>query len=242
MKRNHFEVGETAVTILSEPGFLVVARGSIFETREVIQRQIDRDPFFRDTLEPYHPRGEVDPIIQRMCDASARAGVGPMATVAGIVAEEAVRAMVAEGARNAVVDNGGDIAMFLNEGIVVGLHTGTSLSDVGFECLPRDSVYGVCTSSGTVGPSISFGRADAATIIAEDVVLADACATRLGNMISDDDEGTISSALDAVSSIEGVEGALVVAGGNVAMKGRLPGLVRMGEMEDRVARRMFTIG
>ena len=75
LERTHFEVGETAVTIISEPMFQDVARQSIFEIREIIQRQIDQDPLFRDTLEPYEPTDEVHPLVRRMCDSSAAAGV-----------------------------------------------------------------------------------------------------------------------------------------------------------------------
>ena len=68
----------------------------------------------------------------------------------------------------------------------------------------------VCTSSGTVGPSLSFGKADAAVVVARDACLADACATRLGNEIQRPED--IAAAVELVCGIPGVVGALAVAG------------------------------
>lgn len=226
--REHFQLGETAVTILAEGRFLQAAKDSIFSSREALQRHISRDPFFRDTLEPYDaPRGSPE-IVKRMCAASARAGVGPMAAVAGAIAQAAVRAMVKEGAGHAVVDNGGDIAMFLAEDLDVGIYAGESgLKGLGLRFPGNGRHMSVCTSSGTVGPSISFGIADAAIVVAEDAALADACATRLGNEAQSPEEEGMAPALEEVMGIDGVEGALLVIGDRLAMRGHIPQLVKV---------------
>ncbi|MGD0057308.1 MAG: UPF0280 family protein [Methanomassiliicoccales archaeon] len=224
--RTHFEMDETAVTIVSEPEFVHIAKDAILDAREEIKRFIRTDPIFLNTLEPYDPPSGIHPIIKRMCDASRPAGVGPMATVAGVIAEEAVRAMVKRGARQAIVDNGGDIAFYLSEPVTVGLYAGESdVKDLGFRCEPRNSIFGICTSSGTVGPSISFGISDAATVVSEEVALADACATYLGNLVTSADNGVLMGALDRVCAIEGVEGAIVIIGDKIAVKGSIPKLV-----------------
>src|SRR5512136_3053822 len=103
--RRHFEIGETAVTILAEERYLPLAKESIFRSRAAIAGFIDRDPLFKDTLEPYQDPPWADPIIKRMCSAARRAGVGPMAAVAGTIAEEVTRAMVDAGAKQVAVDN-----------------------------------------------------------------------------------------------------------------------------------------
>jgi ApbE superfamily uncharacterized protein (UPF0280 family) len=226
--RKHFQVGETAVTILAEEPYIPLARESIYKSREIIQRFIAYDPIFKDTLEPFTPPFEAHPLIRAMCSASAKARVGPMAAVAGAIAKEAVRAMVMAGARQAVVDNGGDIAMFLTRTLDIGLFAGTSsITDVGFRMPGERREYGACTSSGTVGPSISFGVADAAVVFAEDAMLADACATRLGNEVGTGEEGDMLKAIDVVLRIHGVDGALVVVGDRMAMRGKLPSLVKV---------------
>jgi ApbE superfamily uncharacterized protein (UPF0280 family) len=236
MRRKHFEVGETAVTIVTDDEYLETAQESIFRSREIVQEFIRRDPFFQTTLEPYPCPSDAPPLIARMCSAASKAQVGPMAAVAGAIAERAVLDMQAAGATQAVVDNGGDIALLLDRETTVGLYAGEKVKGIGLLCPPREGVFGICTSSATIGPSISFGVSDAATVLAADVTLADACATRLGNLLTSDSEEVMRSALDNVCSIAGVEGALAVVGGKVAMKGRLPKLVPVTVPAGRVAK------
>ena len=238
--RRHFEVGETAVTIVAEERFVAIAKDSIFRSRSIIQGFIAQDPIFKDTLEPYDEPEDADPLIKRMCSAARKANVGPMAAVAGAIAEEAVRAMVGAGAKQAVVDNGGDISMLLIEPMVVGIFAGESLvRDIGLRFIPEGRMCSVCSSSGTVGPSISFGIADAAVVLAQDAALADACATRLGNEVQASDDEGLFFALDAIMGIEGVDGALVIVGEKVALRGKIPELVKVEVSPDAISRIEF---
>jgi hypothetical protein len=107
-------------------------------------------------------------------------GVGPMASVAGTIAELALEAMIENGAEYGIVENGGDIAIFTDEDVRVGLYTGKS---EGLCMIVPPTKIGICTSSGTLGHSISFGGADAATVISKSVAVADAGATLLGNSV-----------------------------------------------------------
>jgi ApbE superfamily uncharacterized protein (UPF0280 family) len=135
-----------------------------------------------------------------------------------------------------VVDNGGDIALLLDREVSVGLYAGEKVKGLGFVCPPRPGIFGICTSSATIGPSISFGSSDAATVISANVALADACATRLGNLLTSGDDAIMSAALAEVCSIPGVEGALGVVGDKIAIKGRLPRLMRMDVPRSKVAK------
>lgn len=236
MNRRHFEVGETAVTILCDEAFLPIARGSIFRSRDVIERFIRDDPLFGVTLEPYEVKRDAHPLIVRMCDAAAVADVGPMAAVAGAIAEQAVMDMRDAGAEQAVVDNGGDIAFLLRDEVTVALYAGEGVQGLGFRIPPRKGIFGMCTSSGTIGPSISFGMADAATVMADNVALADACATRLGNLIADDSDETLSEAVGRIVAVPGIDGALAAAGGRIAMKGRLPDLIRVAADPSKITK------
>jgi len=236
-QRRHFEIRETAVTIICEEIYLATAQESIFRSREVIERFIREDPLFRDTLEPYAEPADADPLIRRMCDAGRAAEVGPMASVAGAIAEQAIGDLVAAGSEQAIVDNGGDIAMFLSEATDVALYAGRSpVKNIGFRMPGDRRKRGVCTSSGTVGPSISFGVADAAVVFSSNVALADACATRLGNEVKNGDEDVMKAALRTVCKIEGVDAALVVVGEKIAMLGKLPELVKVKAGIDRISR------
>ena len=233
--KQHFEVRQTAVTMIAEMRYLAVGKEAIFEAREVVERFIASDPLFRDTLEPYDEPDDAPPMIKRMCDAGRAAGVGPMAAVAGAIAEFSVQAMQAKGADHAVVDNGGDIALLLAEEANVGIYTlNPKFRGLGLRCLPSGSIFGICTSSGLIGPSISFGRAEEAMVISRNVTLADACATKLGNLIVSDDQAVIQGALDTVTSIVGVEGALVIVGDSIGVKGDLPELVNVDFSDEAI--------
>ena len=238
--KQHFELRQTAVTMIAEKEHLATGREAIFEAREIIERFIASDSLFRDTLEPYDEPAKAHPLIKRMCDAARSAQVGPMAGVAGAIAEFSVQAMRENGADHAIVDNGGDIAIFLAEETDIGIYTmNPKFRGLGLRCHPSDSILGICTSSGVIGPSISFGKADAATVISKNVTLADACATRLGNLITSDEDQIIEGALDVVTNIEGIEGALVIVGDSIGAKGVLPELVNVKFSEEAVTGILF---
>ena len=241
--REHFELRQTAVTVVAEERFVPLAKHSIFESRQVLERFIAVDPFFRSTLEPYQEGEDAPPLIKRMCEAARAAQVGPMAAVAGAVAEAAVEAMVAAGATHALVDNGGDIAMILDREVDIGIYAGNSkFSELAFRFEPVDRVQGICTSSATVGPSISFGIADAAIVISDDVALADACASMLGNQVRSDDDGSLMRAVEEVAKVMGVTGCAVIVGDKIAIKGQLPRIVPTKGTSSRASRMLFPMG
>ncbi len=181
-KRYNFQHKETITTVFAEdPELFIVAADAMMEAREEIENYIKNDPYLLSTLTPYHCEGK---LIGEMSRASLLAGVGPMASVAGCIAGYAVDRMVERGASFAVVDNGGDIAMSIDEPIIVGVYTGHE-SSMAFRIEPKSGIRAVCTSSGRIGHSFSFGDADAATVFGEDPCTADAFATALGNEIGD---------------------------------------------------------
>jgi ApbE superfamily uncharacterized protein (UPF0280 family) len=185
MIRERFFFRETIATILAqEPAHIAAARNGILAARQVLERYIARDPFFSATLEPYEPDSD-EPVIVRMACAARKAGVGPMAAVAGVIAWVGIEEMVETGATFGVIDNGGDIAMISDRPVRVGVHAGTApiSNRAAFIVPPQERILGICTSSSTVGPSISFGVADAVTVFSHDVALADAWATSVCNQI-----------------------------------------------------------
>lgn len=234
--RDHYQLKETVVTILARKGGEIdAAKRAIKEQRAYLEDFIGRDPFFQITLEPYDLDDiEAPLIVRQMTESSAAFGIGPMAAVAGAIAGYAVAAMMEEGAAYAVVDNGGDICILNDHPIFVGIYAGSSpVKDLAFEIRPRKVPLGICTSSGTVGPSVSFGWADAAVVVSRDVMLADAAATALGNAVSRD--GPLTECFAAIDR-PGIDGALVVRGGETAMWKDLPPLCRARMDADRITR------
>ena len=222
MIRAPFVFRETIATILAEmPEHIEVAKTGMLAARQVLEAYIARDPFFQSTFEPYVPDSE-ELIILRMTQATQKAGVGPMAAVAGAIAWAGVEAMVDAGAAFGVIDNGGDIALISDREVRVGVHAGEAVlsNRIAFVIPAQEKILGICTSSATVGPSISFGCADAVTIFSQDVALADAWATSVCNQIRPDDQ----TVLDCVNPDE-VSGIFAIMGETVVKWGDLPPLV-----------------
>ena len=222
MIREHFQYRETIATILAdEPAHVEAAKEGLMEARREVEACIAADPFFAITYSPYRPpfRGRT---VDRMVEAAEEAGVGPMAAVAGAIAWSGAEAMQAAGAPFGIIDNGGDIALFTDREIRVGVHAGGApLSNrIAFQVSPTDGILGICTSSATVGHSVSLGMADAVTVFCPDVAQADAWATALCNTVTPYDDS-------AFLPLEGsqVRGVLVIIGDHVAMWGTLPPLV-----------------
>lgn len=223
----HFEIGETSITIKSEKKYFDIAKNAINDSREIISGKIEEDSFFKTTFDPYHSSKNDDALIKMMCEASELAHVGPMAGVAGAVAYYTVEKITEAGAAFAIAENGGDIAMKIDRDVVVGLFAGKSeVSKLGLDVKKRDSVFGICSSSGKIGPSISLGSSDICTVISENVILADCCATALGNLIKKGEPSEMADALDEIMKIEGVEGCLAFCNGLLAMDGDIPEIIR----------------
>ncbi|MGQ9639607.1 MAG: UPF0280 family protein [Candidatus Bathyarchaeia archaeon] len=204
------------------------AFNSIKSNRRILKRYIKNYPEFLYVLEPIPVERDASEIVIRMAEAAERAKVGPMAAVAGALADVAAERMVREGASIAVVENGGEISAKNDLDLKIAIYAGKSpLSGrLGFRLLPKDLPAGVATSSGTVGHALSFGFADSATVFAENAALADAAATAVGNAVSTGDVcSSISAGLEVAMRIKGVWGALVIKGGHVGVTGHLPTLL-----------------
>lgn len=175
-------------------------------------------PEFLVSLVPWSPPPDAPYIAASMCKAAEKAGVGPMAAVAGAFSELTGRELL-KYSDEIIVENGGDIFMSTRSPRKVGIYAGNSpfSERLAVEILPDVSPIGICTSSGTVGHSLSFGNADAALILSKDTFLADAAATAAGNLVKS--PADIQAALDFVSGIDGITGALIVIGDRLGVWG-----------------------
>jgi ApbE superfamily uncharacterized protein (UPF0280 family) len=199
----------------------------IVRQRRILEDYISRHPEFQKSLEPLELLAGAPEVAQRMARAAKLAGVGPMAAVAGAMAQFAGLAALDAGAREVIVDNGGDIYICAVEPVIIGLKTGTA--EVGdrlaFSLKPDDTPISICSSSGKMGHSMSLGECDLATVVAKDAALADAAATAVANLVKTVDD--IDPALENISSIDDVDGVMIVKGARVGLAGKLPPLVRI---------------
>ena len=197
------------------------ARLSILNYRKDIEDYIEKNKDFFTSLEPIDVGGDVPRIVKAMADAGKKASVGPMAAVAGAIAEFVGRDLLAY-TDEVIVENGGDIFIKTKVKRILGVYAGENSPFSGklaLEISSSSDGSGVCTSSGTVSHSLSFGRADAALIISGDTALADAVATAMGNVVKNRD--CIEKGIDFAKSIDGVRGALVIVGDKLGSWGNI---------------------
>ncbi len=159
------------------------AEEAVRRARTKIWDHIGRQNEFLTSYTPVERLDGCPEIVRMMYDASERAGVGPMAAVAGAVAEVVGREL-ADGSEEIIIENGGDIWMRIVNPVSVSIYPGGIYFDaVALRIYPDQTPSGICTSSARIGLSFSFGKADAATVIAPDAALADAIATEVCNRV-----------------------------------------------------------
>lgn len=202
------------------PDIALFVEKLVMEIRGRLEDYIQKDPGFLKSLVPYDIQPYAPPIAFTMANSAKAAGVGPMAAVAGAISE-AVGVKLLKHSRDVIVENGGDIYLKTRCSRNIGIFAGRSpLSHrIALEIRPDDTPMGICTSSGTVGHSLSYGYADAAVILSPSAPLADAVATATGNMVRSGDD--LEKAVDFALSIPGVTGALVILGDKLAAKGKI---------------------
>lgn len=190
----------------------------IMALRYDLEKYIERDPDFKVTLNPHVILPDAPAIARTMAAAANTAGVGPMAAVAGAFAEfvgRALRDVCAE----VIVENGGDIFMSSNQNRLAGVIAGDSpfTGQIAIEIPAVKMPLGICTSSGTVGPSFSLGKADAAIIISGSTALADAAASAAGNVVQTKKD--VKNGVEVAKAIPGVLGAVIIKGDQLAAWG-----------------------
>jgi len=188
--------------------------------RQELEDYIAEDPGFLRALTPYPVAATAPQIARDMTAAADAAGVGPMAAVAGAFAEYTGRFLIRY-SRDVLVENGGDLFIKSNRQRTIGVFAGPSpfSNRVGLVISPEMTPLGICTSSGTLGHSLSYGKADAVTILARTATLADAVATAAANRVQSPED--LTAAVDFALSIEGVYGALAVIGTQLAVRGHV---------------------
>lgn len=200
---------ESDLQILAKSDLTKEARRQLLKYRQEIKDYLKTDKEFLVSLTPIKPHENAPMIIRHMCLAAKKAGVGPMASVAGALALYVGQALTSL-SEEIIIENGGDIYMKNKNDRRVLIYAGDSpLSNKIALLIPgKNRSVGIATSSGTVGNSLSFGQADAAVIVSYDVVLADAVATAVCNVVKDGRD--IEKGLEFAQTITGVLGAVII--------------------------------
>lgn len=213
-------VKETDLFIHTETNLKNIAKDLILSYRSQIESYIQLHPEFETTLNPWSINGPSPEIILRMTQTCKKTNTGPMAAVAGAIAEM-VGIGLLDYTKTVIVENGGDIFIKSDQPVTVGIYAGDSpvSMKIGLLINALDQPVSVCTSSGTIGHSLSLGKADAVCVVSDSCFLADAAATAIGNMIQSKKD--LEKAMAFGKNIENVTGIVLVQGKNIAMWGEI---------------------
>jgi ApbE superfamily uncharacterized protein (UPF0280 family) len=213
-------VKQTDLYIRSRRDLKDKALDSVLKHRGSLEAYIGRHPIFLTTLDPYQAEAGAPAIVKEMARVSQLAGVGPMAAVAGAIAEATGRDLLAF-SPEIIVENGGDIFLKISKKRLVGIYAGQSsfTKRIALEIMPRETPLGICTSSATVGHSLSLGNADAVIVLSPSAALADAAATALCNIVKTADD--IPQAIEKAQGIEGLHGLVIIVGDKMGVWGKV---------------------
>jgi ApbE superfamily uncharacterized protein (UPF0280 family) len=170
-----------------------------------------------------------EPLVARlMAEAAEKADVGPMAAVAGVLADLAMKDMLNAGCKVAVVENGGEISAMSNEPIDVAVAVGDEPLSRRFGFRLTEFPIGVATSSGRFSHAFSFGDAEVATVFCKNAGLADAAATAVCNVVKGGDpQAAIHTGISKALSLQGVEGVLIIYKGLTGTAGKIPKVIKV---------------
>jgi hypothetical protein len=206
------------------------AIASIRVNRSELEKYLLSHPKFLHSLRPVSIEATVPRVVRIMVESTRLLNIGPMAAVAGALADLAVESMLEVNAEVAIVENGGEVSAHSERVFTIGLYAGrTKLAGTtGFQIKPSECPIGVGTSSATVSHAFSFGEADAATVFADTATLADAGATAVCNMVKGKDvEASVQRGLRYVETIDFIRGVLIVRGDCIGVVGSVPKLIRV---------------
>jgi hypothetical protein len=213
-------VRETDLYIRATTNLKRKAQKLVVKYRSQLEKYIKQYPSFLTSLQPLPVAPDAPHIVKQMAEAAQKAGVGPMASVAGAIAElvgEELSAFSPE----IIVENGGDIYLKSLKKRIVGIYAGKSPLNgkIGLEISAPETPLGICTSSGTVGHSLSFGQADAVVVLSKSATLADAAATAIGNLIKKPTD--IPSGIEFAKAVKGVEGVILIKDSSIGVWGKV---------------------
>lgn len=206
----------------------------IKKIRYELKKYIIKNQDFIISLEPLKiPNEEIPLIVKKMYESSKIADVGPMASVAGTISEMSINHLIKNNSTYSIVENGGDIAIINDKETICGIYSNNNIigNQIAFKLKPRKKALGICTSSGKIGHSISFGQSDSLTVISKSSSISDALATRIANDVNgNSNEDKISNALETCEKYkEFFNGVLIISGDNIGTIGKLPKIIKTKE-------------
>lgn len=219
--RREIIIDETDLLISADKEFdSKEVKDLIISLRQDILSYSQKHKEFLGSLQPLAQDQFAPGIAREMLEAALLAGVGPMAAVAGAMAQNVANKLI-KFCDNVIIENGGDIFLKTDVKRVMAVYAGDSKlsGKIKIEILPQISPCGICCSSATVGHSLSFGKADAVVVVSKSAALADAVATAACNRIKKKED--LKSSLEFARNIQGIEGVLIIMDDLMSIWGNL---------------------
>ena len=213
-------IKETDLLVSASKDLSKQTRYRVHHYRRQLEDYIKSKPDFLSTLLPYPEDPFAPEIIREMISATRIFDVGPMAAVAGTIAQLVGRDLLKH-TEELIVENGGDIFLKAKRPITVSIFAGSSKFNdkLGVVIYPEQMPTGICTSSATVGHSLSLGTADSVCIVANKASIADAAATTLGNKITD--RFKLKKEIESMKESKNIKGGVVIIGKTMASWGEI---------------------
>lgn len=211
---------ETDLWCCTKTDLRTIIENRVFFYRHQLEEYIQKRPVFKESLIPIRDDPFAPAIVKEMISVSEQVGVGPMATVAGAISEFLGRD-ISPLTDEFIIENGGDVSIKTQRDRMILVYAKKSpfSRKIAIRLKEKDKPYGVCTSSATVGPSLSLGKADAVSIVADSALFADGLATCIGNSVKSKDD--IAMAIETGKTFPGVIGILIIVGDNLGIWGDL---------------------
>ena len=227
LERFELNYRNSRMVVLSDKNLRNEAQKELEKNYLLLEDYIRKEPFFMLSYEPFRVGADAPKIAMAMSNAAEKANVGPMASVAGAFSEIVMNSLLNRGARNAIVDNGGDISLTTTNEICVGIYAGSSpfSGKIALRIKPELTPLGICTSSGSVGHSISLGNSDAVVVVAKSTPLADAAATSIGNVVKG--KNAIMKGIKGAKRIKHISGVIIIKGKEIGVYGKLPEIIKL---------------
>ncbi|MCP3941371.1 MAG: UPF0280 family protein [Desulfobacteraceae bacterium] len=218
-------VKETNLNIQARKDLSAQAVRATLKYRNYIETHIQQHPEFATTLAPLPTAPLAPKIVMDMIEAGRQTNVGPMAAVAGAMAEYVGKELL-ELSPELIVENGGDLFIKSDTETVFSIYAGDSPLSMttGILVEKQNEPFSMCTSSGSLGHSKSFGKADAVSVVTNSASLADAAATALCNMVKN--EGDIEKTIHFGKQIQQIRGIVIIKGKKIGLWGDLK-LIRL---------------
>ena len=240
MNFSEIDLGQTHIRLTTDLANHELER-YIFSIRRDLENYILKNEDFLLSLDPIETDEDLPLIVRKMVESSAIADVGPMACVAGTISELSLNYLIDNDSRYSIIENGGDIALINDDVVLCGIYSNNQVlgNEIAFKINPRRSPLGVCTSSGKIGHSISFGEADSVTVISKSSSIADGLATRIANaVVGETSEDKLSNALECSENYrEFFDGVLIISQVHVGTVGKLPKIVETNDFDVKVSNR-----